>query len=633
MNTPSSDGAPRVFWSLGLLPVQSWIAEARRSRDLWVGSRLLALLMGDLLSRLNARGAILLPDVSEDDLSSLQGDLQQVLERGTTAVSNRASGTLPGTPEAGRALLASLDEALRERWGRLVTEIRTSAGRSARDLWHHVGPEIDRPECPPECPFDLVWAVQEVAGSDEDGLRRIDRLYAAVKRSRPIRPHRGGANVRKCGQCGRRESLGGPDPKTWRRFQQKLAGLSEVQRGLRIEADEYLCPICALRRFAGYVREEAFPSTSALAARDWQWKVETSADLKACLEAHRDAAKRVPGYQESWADRAPLLYRTTLDRELRDARRYADSDRIAALERVSATLGELGKAIVKHNRVPEADQISTTPPDYLAVIHFDGDDLGRLLRRHLAWLPGRVREFQNALAARVGASYEGLRSAEAFYLGGDEGLLLAPAGSALAVAAEIRKLWDEVMAEGREGEELGKPPTLSASIAVFHRERPLGAAVEEARRALETAKAMQGKNALVVSVQTASGSTWSAAGRWEEEWKPMATAVDLIRNRRLAAGWPYDVEAFLRSLPDAAFQEEELRRAVREEVRRLTDRRTLDRGEEAPREGETPKDPWTSLRGDAWWKSEPPPEILASLPERFHVVAFLARQAAVGEAG
>jgi hypothetical protein len=55
-------GVRGYVFSLGLVPVQEWIAEARRSRDLKAGSAFLAYVMWCLLARLEKEGAtILLP--------------------------------------------------------------------------------------------------------------------------------------------------------------------------------------------------------------------------------------------------------------------------------------------------------------------------------------------------------------------------------------------------------------------------------------------------------------------------------------------------------------------------------------------------------------------------------------------
>ena len=81
-----------TWWSVGLTPAQSWISEARRSRDLRVGSRLLAWMMGRLLTHLQSQGAeILLPAVDEKALASLSGKFLEALKSGSTAVTNHVT--------------------------------------------------------------------------------------------------------------------------------------------------------------------------------------------------------------------------------------------------------------------------------------------------------------------------------------------------------------------------------------------------------------------------------------------------------------------------------------------------------------------------------------------------------------
>lgn len=608
---PTLQTTARTFWSLGVTPAQSWIAEARRSRDLLAGSRLLAWLMGRLLGHLRSRGAtVRLPQVTEDDLRGLSGSFAAALDDGSSGVSNHASGwvELP-LAEAGN-LFQELQAELDSLWSGLCAEVSQDAGKSAGDLWRVAGPAIGAPSCP----LQLVWALRESDSEERQGLEEVDAVFAAVKRSRPV-PACSGAPVRKCGQCGRREAMGGDDPKDWRDFQTRLSGVPEVQQGLRIDAAEYLCPVCALRRFAGYLTKETFPSTSEIATSEWLWRIRNSPDLCAALTALQEAAARVPGYEKSWADHAPLYYRRSLDRELRRARKEKNENAETKLEEVQAARRQLEEEIRKHNRRDPDNPVPEKPPEYLAVLTFDGDDMGRRLHEDFDTLPGEVVKFQKALAAWFRESGESLAPrGRPFYLGGDEGLILAPLAVALGVAYEIRRIWKGTAGSTPAG------ATLSMGIALFDRERPLGAAIETARHSLDRAKSMERprKDALAVSVQTASGSEWTAAAHWGESWNRMTVAVELIRAGTLAAGWPYDVERFLRTIPDEAFRaDSETRAAIREEVKRITARRA--------KEGDR-KAAWKDLDGDAWWKVQPADEEVATLPDHLHLVAFLARE-------
>lgn len=221
-------GSPRLFWSFGLTPVQSWIAEARRSRDLLAGSRMLAWVMADLLAALReAEARVLLPRLEGLQLSPLQESLERALAETSATLPNRASGWLVPPAGGARQLFAELEERLAARWSALVREVAESARRSAHELWNAIAEEVGEPACP----FRLSWAAVEVDGGDAEGLAAVDRLFAAVKRSRLPRPH-DGRSVRKCGQCGRREAMGGEEPAGWHRFQARLAALDEVRRSL-----------------------------------------------------------------------------------------------------------------------------------------------------------------------------------------------------------------------------------------------------------------------------------------------------------------------------------------------------------------------------------------------------------------
>ncbi len=601
----------RTFWSLGLSPAQGWIAEARRSRDLLAGSRALAWLMGRLLVFLRDRRAMVrLPELEEPAFRSFGERFGRFLAAGSSGVSNHASGWVEAPLGEAEALFRELDDRLAALWGELCGEVVADARRSAEDLWDVAGPAIGAPPCP----LHLTWTLLETSADVEEGLREVDAVYAAAKRSRPVPPH-AGAPVRKCGQCGRREAMGGDEPLAWRRFQETLGGLDEVKRGLRFEAGEYLCPTCALRRFAGYLDKEAFPSTSALAASDWLWRVASSDDLRALLRALEGAAEKVPGYEPRWADRAPLLYRRSLDRAARAA--AGDAAATAALAAVRQRQTDLARAIHRYNLArPGQPSVLEGPPEYLAVLVFDGDDMGRKLREDLAGLPRRVVEFQGRLAERFDRKErreEDRPLGHPFYLGGDEGLFLAPVGTVLELARTIRATWDETA-----GAADGKP-SLSFGIALFDRERPLYAAIESARRALGRAKQVEGKRSVGLAVQTASGSAWTAVVRQGEEWERLEEAVALLREGKLAGGWPHDVERLLRGLSGEVFRAgDETRAALREEVRRLTRRRCDE---------EHRDEVWRRLNGKDWWRQQPDEEVIASVAEHLHAAAFIARAA------
>lgn len=609
-----------VVWSLGVVPVQEWIAEARRSRDLLAGSAILSWLMERLLARLRqAKATVDLPTTTADRARDEPRAFAEFIRRPNYGIPNRASGHLPLMLTSAAGLFRELERETRAGWDELKREIGEDAARSSHSLWRLVAPAVEAAPCP----FHVVWCIQDAT---EGGMESIDRLYAAVKRNRVVMPHQG-APVPKCVQCGRREASGGRDMASWRQFQTQLTAEPAVRAGLRIEPGERLCGVCLLKRLAGYLRSEAFPSTSEIAARTWSCRVQAIPELRDHLASLRAAIRAVPGYERSWVDAAPLLYRRSVDRELRQARETGDEERRATLDTVVQHHRRLGEAIGKR-RTDYGVMLPAQPPTYLSVVTFDGDDVGRKMRE-VAGLAEQIARFHSNLVERLRLAAgndcpgEGLASAEPFYLGGDEGLLLSPAGEVLDVVSAIRGMWRSAMAP------LGNSaPTLSAGVAIFDRERPLGAAIETAQEALELAKQRrtprsgEGKNALAVTVSTASGSRWSAVAGWDEAWPRMRAALALLRDGRLAGGWPHDVERFLRSVDDEVWtMGDTARAAVREEVKRLTFRRAqpvrdVSEGHEA----------WKALTGDSWWERQPEEQERSAMGDLLHLVGFLAGQ-------
>jgi len=609
----------KIVWSLGLVPVQVWIAEARRSRDLLAGSTILSWLMARMLRCLGKHGAIVeLPAMPSALLDVYQNGLGQILsqERLTYGIPNCASGTIPSTLPTAEKLFRRMEAELAKAWTDLTKETADSARKSAKELWTLVEPSV----IAAECPFQVVWCLVPDSAGD---LASVDSLYDAAKRSRRIAEHHG-FRVPKCTQCGRREAAGGSNLARWRQFRSELEELPEIKLGLRIAAAETLCGVCTLKRFAGYLAPIAFPSTSAIAARDWLYLIESFSDLRGLLEELESSIGQVPGFDSDWADRAPLLFPRSLLAESHRARQLKDAQKTAALEAVEGAQKRLVQGIDATNSRSLQPAIPVAPPNYAAVISFDGDNMARCVRERREDLPKKIVSFQRALAERVDRQSEpgaidALAGAQPFYLGGDEGVLLAPAGAALELAAELRQLWVETV--GSAG---GEGATLSVGVSIFDRERPLGPALATAHQALRSAKELPGKNGLGVTVSAASGSRWTAVQSFQGGWNSAREAALAIRSGRLARGWTHDVETFLRTLPEELWKSEPgFVQAVREEIKRLTYRRTVVPSNRSGQEERA--EIWRRIGGDDEQPKLMTPEAGRALADQLHVVAFLGR--------
>jgi hypothetical protein len=566
------------------------------------------------------------------DRSRAPNSVRQAL-RSSYAIPNHASGFIDGPAEhietarryfAGRAANGLAPTSMQARVENLWSELEATARSINR-----IALLADQLEST-RCPFQLTWCVDELPFSTPEtaGLAHIRQALAATKRSRVVTPHVG-APVRKCGQCGKREAIGGADWTTWRGFQAKLEAEPEIIAGRHFKSKELICGPCAIKRLVGYAAGDgAFPSTSAIAARDW---LDRAGDLQE-LQALIAAIRAVPGQQD---DFEPWLYRRTLARDIASVTRYDGAaaaerrERLRALEPLQA---RVRRALAGRGEKPE-------PSQYLAAIVFDGDDMGK----HVESDPRGVSLLLDRFSARLVAGGEGIidaHRATRVYVGGDEGLVLVPLANALPLALAIRQSWSGATSEG------GAKPrmTLSMGITIFDRESSLGAAITASHAALEEAKSRDGKDALAVTIRTASGSSWTTVAPWSplptpltghetfsqrglSDWERAARAIELIRappgRRGLATSWAYDVEELLRTLPDEVWTSgPDGRAAIREEVRRITRRRTRPGIDE--RLADAAAAVWLALDGNSWWAAEGDGGTTSA--DLQHIIAFIASE-------
>lgn len=612
----------RYAFSLGLSPVQEWIAEASRSRDLRAGSAFLSWLMAKVLVALEAELEVdvEIPRSSKaGGYSALAGGDFAAAMRADYGIPNRASGFCSDRERTVPEVFGALrDEVVVPAWEAWKDEYLRGGQvvAASRELWQ----AVDRHRVAYEelvghggdCPFQVAWVIApaEAEGSVEGHLKTIDRLYSEVKRSRPVEPWQGGSEVPKCTVCGKRESAGPTESmKAWRDWHAENDRLGWVQRGWRIDPGERLCYVCLAKRMAAYAdRSGEFPSTGMVAAAPWLEEIRRTDGAPAAALKRLEAAV-ADGDERGDLGRA--LFSSDGELEKR------------GLDKVVTALGALREALVEYEPPPPTKgepalpRIPTAPPSYLALVAFDGDDMGR----HLQADPAGVSERIDAFARKARARLAEPREPAIFYLGGDEGLALLPAHEALGTVTVLREKFSE---------EMGAGLTLSAGLVFFEQRRPMGGALGEARRLLSRAKSVERKDALAVAVQTASGTRWELVDRWGATWERVARAVRAVREGELSSGWAYDVESFLESMDEATWQSvARSPERVRLEVERLLWRRMPRRaGETREDHRERAAKLWLELRGEALWE----PHGNAPAPrgsEMFHLVGFLVRQLGV----
>lgn len=184
---------------------------------------------------------------------------------------------------------------------------------------------------------------------------------------------------------------------------------------------------------------------------------------------------------------------------------------------------------------------------YLAVLHMDGDGMGRNLsaigelKLHQQFSQ-KLAEFADIHVPRIIQEYGG-KNATLVYAGGDDVLALLPLRNALNCANELQKTFTNILEKAFP--QLGKFTT-SAGIAITPHDFPLDVALEMARQAEEKAKDKyrvsdgDKKGAIFVTEAHGTGMIREAGGNWDIV-ELMDTLIGYFADDTLSGKLGYDM--------------------------------------------------------------------------------------------
>ncbi|NTV62014.1 MAG: type III-B CRISPR-associated protein Cas10/Cmr2, partial [Oscillochloris sp.] len=222
-------------------PVQSFIASARRTRDLWFGSWLLS-----ELSRAAAQAVV-----------DNQGDLIFPSNLQAENVANKIVATISREPrQVGDAVKAAVKARLDAIWQRARHEIRGEL-LDAQAVEGQIAALV-------EC----VWAAVPLGSDYADSRRRLEALLAARKATRDFGPATWGREVPKSSISGQLESVIPEDryPRHQDTDKQKAAKITALWQNYGAGQAERLSAVDLLKRHGKKDDQDRFLSTSHVAA-------------------------------------------------------------------------------------------------------------------------------------------------------------------------------------------------------------------------------------------------------------------------------------------------------------------------------------------------------------------------------
>lgn len=515
-----------LHFTLG--PVQGFVAQARRTRDLWAGSYLISYLAGVAMQAIG-KDRITFPNAQKDDL------LLAICGEKTASLAFQRVGSLPNrfTANTDAASAKQAAQKIRKTWKHI-----------AKTVWQEKAVQHAAPDFKTKriwiCQIRNFWDITWVIGDH----RNMD-LRKNLRNRLPVPEH-----GEKCSICGERQEISGKGMGSrasredlrawWTIFAKGVNGAT----GLHLRMDEQegqcnerLCAVCLTKRLFPLVAEKAtgwkvpvnFPSVSYVAAVDFlRLSLEKDpaqaakfADTAASVGVDRSEArirnkglsgvlkKRIQDLQGISGRKGWLGdWHTFVDLDgsacFKDAIRGKDFGLSAQeQEQLIKALEELQKAAG-----PKASP-------FYAILFMDGDSMGALLD---GCDEAERIEISNGIMA---FSYEvpkiiNKHDGWLIYAGGEDVFAFLPLDSALSCAAELRQRYREIFEKLKILEAKKKAATISAAINYVSIQTGLQVAVQDTGQLLKDyAKDYLGRDALACRVWKRGGPILT----WGLPWK------------------------------------------------------------------------------------------------------------------
>ncbi len=511
----------RVDISIG--PVQGFVSQSRRTRDLWGSSYLLAFLTAHAMrGAAEAGGRIVQPPVEDDRLYMWvsgrgAGDPPPI---GT--VPNHFTAETDGDPHAVAYAAQDAFDSVWKRvcdavWGRYVAGA-ASSGNATQTIWDRQVSSF----------WDFLW----IASPRDD-----HSLLARRKHWRSHRPPDEPGD--KCTVMHDLQELSGFVRAQDRNKQNDF--WERVRRGmgaLDLQDNERLCAVALVKRLFPRVAKDAlgwnvdasrWPSTVYVGAVPWIRRA-----VKAAPDAVREYAECVgratsddvfpmqsppfEGLRTISAGRFPMLDANYLHREfVRDERLCRLKDRGAR-----STRSELVDALSVIYEIEDERGKLGSPSKFYALLLADGDRLGKLvseaggkvvseaLARFTSKVPGIVEKHDGAT----------------IYAGGDDMLAMLPVDKALDCADALAGAYPESF----EDHSVRKNATLSVAAMFAQVRLPLRYVLRQAHTLLDdVAKDGNGRSSLVAAVLKPGGTYCQWVTTWTRPTENgKASAVEQI---------------------------------------------------------------------------------------------------------
>lgn len=562
-------------------PVQSFIASARRTRDLWFGSM--------LLSELAKAAAKKIVDKELNELIFPAPDPENkdILNPGSSLnVANKIVALIHQSPQE---LGTEVRQAIFER----LHEMRDDAFKGVKDS--HFNHEVANRQID-----DLVeyfWVAVPFDGSNyENARQQLEALMAARKNTRDFQKVSWGSKQPKSSIDGQLESVIPKERFPGRRDDPitKTRKINFLYRTYHANAKERLSGVDLLKRLGTIEDRSGFPRTTHLsslpflyrlryikgaeeikAAGLWKKYIETLkivATEKGLVPALDEVPNGFPVHPILGKNEGTLLFEERINDELGIAG-VLDKNNTIDITLANEALAEFYRYTDKC-----LNDGRVRPDTYYAILLADGDRMGEVIDFQAKQGDDAHRELSRALDTFAGSVNSTVADNEGalVYAGGDDVLAFMPLHTALQCARKLATDFSDSL-KGFENAK-GEKPTLSVGIAIVHHLYSLRDALNLARAAEKKAKSVTDKNAVAITLSKRSGADCTVVGKWDNLDKYLENIITCFRSDGIPHGTAYELRDLGLRLIDSTQshsddQKKVLQKAIQAEAKRILERK------------------------------------------------------------
>ncbi len=492
---------------LSVGPVQSFIASARKTRDLWSGSW--------LLSELSKAGAKSFNEQKATLIFPYVNDIKLLDENSPFSVVNKIQVQI--TAENEQELTTILETAKKAINTRFIDEVKLVRKRLSNN---HIRTNIWDIQKDDYLEVQYAWAMIK---NEKDGYNNAVQTASSVLASRKATRDFSASVTDPYNQDFMlpKSSLDGVRETVLKENNLKLDNRLE----LGLSNSEQLDCVGVVKRLGFAKKSEQFTAFSRICADSWINKlVENGEDLTEIKDIYKDLvtlkiATGVNGNNGIYKDfpfESEFLYESRIDATITSQNKsFSDKQEDAYAKSIVSQLKKL-----KQQLKPLWKKYGQ-PQSYGVMLLADGDKMGELLDKVTTLQ--QHQDISNALSVFA----ENVRNimqdnrGHCIYSGGDDVLGIVPLNTAYQCADDLQKSFSEALKDVSKNLK-ADTPTLSVGLAICHQMTPFSVIRDYAKQAESYAKgdhiddSNQRRNALSIVLSIRSGADIKLRLRWND---------------------------------------------------------------------------------------------------------------------